>query len=378
MRKRACLIILLVLCLALTGCWDYRGLNKIVFVSGIAVDRNPESNDYIVTFEIMDLLGNIKQEGLSAKVVESSGRTIAEAIRNANRRIIHRLYFGHSTMLILSEELALGGELEQLLDWVLRDSEMRETSGIAVSVGQPAGDLLRLVGLDQSVIANEMEQIIREDARTASLTCHVAAYEAFNMLKAEGLSLVLPIFAKAYNDGQMVVASNGTAVFKDTVMLGTLSPLESRALLFILDKVEGGLLTCSLPENGKYFSLVVSKSKTKISYERDEKGRFTFRVNLRISTNLTHTDIPSDMLKQTIIEDYQRYAREDLKEHIESTARRVQLDYDSDIFGFGNYIRGTDYRLWETIRDDWDALFQDALIVVEPEIIILNTEYEKS
>lgn len=379
MRKRFFgLAALTLLCLFLCGCWDYRGLDQLIFVSGIAVDKNPETGDYMVCYEIMNLQGNIKQQGLSAKIVESTGRTIAEAVRNANRRVTFRLYFGHATVLILSEELAIDGDLEEILDWMLRESETRETTGIVVSVGQPAGDLLKLVGLDQSVVGNEIDQIMKEDHQTASLTYRVEAYEAYNLLKAEGRCLVLPIFHGAYNDGNMVVESNGIAVFKGAVMLGTLSPLESKALLFMLDDIQGGLLTCDIPEEQKHFSLVISKSKTRISYETDENGRFVFKVKIKLEARLSQTDTYRDMLDPVTIERYERYASEQVKEAIETMVQRVQCEYGADIFGLGNQIHDTDNRLWKEISGDWSTIFQNAAVIVEPDITIINTEYEKS
>ncbi|HWS30434.1 MAG TPA: Ger(x)C family spore germination protein [Clostridia bacterium] len=378
-RRLVSLALVLTILLALSGCWDYRGLNNLVFVSGIAVDKNPETGDYIVTFEIMRLQENIKQEGLSSTIVESTGRTIPEAVRNANRRVTYRLYFGHSTVLIISEQLAIDGEVEQILDWVLRESEMRETASIVVSVGQPAGDILKLKGLDQSVVANEINRILKEDDKTASLTYNVAAYEAYNLLNAEGESLVLPIFHAAYNDGEMVVESNGLAVFKDTVMLGTLSPLESKMFLFLIDEMHGGTLICGLPEKkGMYFTLAVSKSDTKIDYERGADGQFTFFIKIKLSTSLTQTDKSADMLKEDIISDFERYAEEQLKGDIEEAVQRVQREYASDIFGLGNYIHDTNYSLWREIKDSWDEFFHNARVIAEPDISITNTEYQKS
>ncbi|MCE5235487.1 MAG: Ger(x)C family spore germination protein [Clostridiaceae bacterium] len=377
-KRSLSLVLLLLLCLAMCGCWDYRGLNKLIFVSGIAVDKNPETGDFIVTYEIMNLQGNIKQEGLSAKIVESTGRTIAEAVRNANRRVTYKLYFGHSTVLILSEEVAIDGDLEELLDWVLRESEMRETASIVISVGQPAGDLLKLVGLDQNVVANEIDKILAEDSQTASLTYHVEAFEAYNLLKAEGRSLALPVFHEAYNDGDMVAESNGVAVFKDTVMLGTLSPLESRMLLFMLNDIKGGLLICDIPEEKKHFSLLISESKTRLTYEEGEDGQLIFRVKIKMEARLSQTDTYKNMLDAATIERYERYATGQLKADLETLVQRVQQEYDSDIFGLGNHIFDTNNRLWKKISGDWDTLFQNARVIVEPDITVISTEYEKS
>jgi len=363
----------------LCGCKDYRGLNELIFVSGIAVDKNPETGDYIVHFEIMRLQGDIKQEGVSSKVVESTGRTIPEAVRQANKRVTSKLYFGHAVTLVICEQLAIDGEIEQILDWVLRESEMRETTSIVVSVGQPAGDLLKMKGLDQGIVSNEINRILKEDQKTASLTYNVAAYEAYNVLNAEGASLVLPIFHEAYNDGEMVVESNGLAVFKDTVMIGTLSSLESQTFLFLINEIHGGVLISEFPDQKDiYFSLDVSNSETKISYERTEDGQFNFLIKIKLLTTLTHTDKSTDKLKEDVISEYEQYAEAQLKESIEEAVQRVQREYESDIFLLGNYIQDTNNRLWREVKDNWDEFFRNARVVAEPDISITNTEYVKS
>lgn len=379
LKRCICLLLVLCVCTLVCGCWDYRGLNEIIYVAGIAVDKNKESGDYIVTYEMMDISANIKQEGLKAKIVESSGRTIAEAVRNANKRVTYRMYFGHTTVLIVSEQLMLEGEIEKILDWLLRDADVRETASVVVSVGQPAGDLLRLKGLDQSVISNEMDKILKEDYQTASLSYHVAVYEAFNLLSAEGMALVLPIFHEADNDGEKVVETSGLAVFKDNFMVGMLSPLETKMMLFMIDEMHGGVLTCQISEgSSNYFTLSVAKSTTKLSYEVGEDGRVTFHVKVRIETFLTQTDEVIDMLDEATIKKYETFAQIQLNKGIEETAERVQQEYGADIFGFGNYIHDTDPHLWEQLKENWEEHFRDAVVVADTEISITNTEYMKS
>lgn len=378
-KRTICLLLVIGVCTLGCGCWDYRSLNELSFVAGMAVDRNEQSGDYIVTYEMMDLSGNTKQEGLHAKIVESTGRTISEAIRNANRRVTSLMYFGHSTVLVVSEQLMLDGEIEKILDWIVRDAEMRETANIIVSVGQPAGDLLRLIGLDQSVVSNEMDKILKQDHRTASLSYQVAAYEAYNLLNAEGLDLVLPIFHEAVNDEEKVVETSGVAVFKDNFMVGILSPLETKMLLFMIDKVHGGVLTCPLSEgSGDYFTLDVLKSSTELSYEVGEDGRVTFCVKVRINTFLSETAETANLLNETTIKKYETFAQMEVNKSIEKTAKRVQQEYGADIFGFGNYIHDTDAHLWEQLKDNWEDYFRNAIIVADTEISIANTEYVKS
>ncbi|HWR18569.1 MAG TPA: Ger(x)C family spore germination C-terminal domain-containing protein, partial [Clostridia bacterium] len=126
-----------------------------------------------------------------------------------------------------------------------------------------------------------------------------------------------------------------------------------------------------------YFSLSVSKSDTKITYERSEDGQFNFMIKIKITTVLTHTDIPANMLKQDVISSYEQCAEAQLKESIEAAVQRVQLEYESDVFLLGHYIYNTNNRLWHEVKDNWNEFFRNARVVAEPEISIINTDYKK-
>jgi multidrug efflux pump subunit AcrB len=55
-RFRLCAL-LLALLLLFNGCWNYRGLNEIAIVSGIAVDKDPATGVFKISYEIVDLAG---------------------------------------------------------------------------------------------------------------------------------------------------------------------------------------------------------------------------------------------------------------------------------------------------------------------------------
>ncbi len=378
LKRCLCLALFLLLCFTVCGCWDYRGLNQLIIVSGIALDKNAESDDYIITCEIMELSGNVKQEGIKAKIVESTGRTIAEAVHNANKRVVYRLYFGHCNTVLVSEEIALDGELEKLMDWILRKSDVRETASIVVSVGQSAAQLLKLSGIDQNVVSNEISRILDEDDKSNSLSFDVAAYEMYNLLKTEGISLALPVFRMVKNDEEMVVESNGLAVFKNATMVGMLSPLETKCFLFMINDVNGGILTCELPEKKGYFTLSIGKSSTKVTYRFAEDGHMIFTVKLKLTTYLSETAVTDEILQKETAEEYQTLAEQQLKEAVEETVKRVQREYGTDIFGLGNKINETDNLLWNTLKEGWEGIFRNTEVNVEPEIALLNTEYKKS
>ena len=90
-KKSACLLLAALTILPLPGCWSYRGINEMAIVSGLAIDKNPENNNFIVTVEVVDTSKSIKNEGISGKIIQAEGLTIFDAVRNAKRRLTNKL-----------------------------------------------------------------------------------------------------------------------------------------------------------------------------------------------------------------------------------------------------------------------------------------------
>lgn len=379
MRKKVKLISLcLALVFILSGCWNYRSLNDISIVSGLAVDMDPESNEYKLSFEMVDLTGDISSSGPKAKLIESRGKTIFDAARNAKRRLEKRLFFGNAQILVLSEEIAKGGHVMHLIDWFLRDAELRETAHVIVSQEKTAAEILSVKGINNAVVAFEIENIIMDDKTATSSTSNLMLYQIYNTLHAEGLSLTLPAFHKVINDGEPASEVNGSAVFKEQNMIGYLTPEESKYLLFVLNEVEGGILTLSAKEQEQDdVSLEISENKTKQSFEVENR-QLKITVDTETRVYLAEVGDEFDALDEEMVTSLESAAGAKLKQGIEDVIRKVQSEYRSDIFGFGNTIHKKNSKLWSSISDYWDDLFPTLDVTVNSKVNIVNSAYIRS
>ncbi len=193
MRKTTMLIAMVFMAAALlTGCWNYRGLNEMAITAGVAVDRDPKTGLYHMSLEIIDLSGPVKEQGIKAKLIESYGVTLFDAVRNTKKRTVNKVYFGHMELVIFSDEVARSMDMSSLIDFFLRDAECRETMCVAISQEPAAKDLLSIEGIGQPVVAFEIRKIIQEDNKVTSSTPVIEMYEIYNTLNAQGIELALP------------------------------------------------------------------------------------------------------------------------------------------------------------------------------------------
>ncbi len=154
-KKRMLLFALPVFCVVfLSGCWNYRELNTMTIVAGIAIDRVADNKGYHLTFEVLDIAeaSGEKSTSVSSLLIETDGLTIFDACRNALQRSDSKLYFGACKTVIISEDLAREG-ITPLLDWFRRDAEARSTMDVYISSEETAADILKHKAITNNIVS---------------------------------------------------------------------------------------------------------------------------------------------------------------------------------------------------------------------------------
>lgn len=348
--------------------------------SGVAVDRDPNTGLYHLSFEIVDLSGPVKEKGVQARLIESDGATLFDAVRNAKKRIVNKIYFGHMELVVFSDELMRDADISSLIDFFLRDAECRETMCVAVSQEQTAKEILEIYGIGQPVVAYEIHKIIEEDQKVTSSTTFTEIYEIYNIINGQGIELTLPAFHNTMNDGEPASEVNGIAVFKGERLAGYLTPEESKYFLFVLNQLHGGVITCSSKggDAPTDTTLEISENTTKLSFD-DKDGQITINVETETATYLNEVDEPLDALDPQTIKSIEMNASQKVMQGISALIERVRKDYNSDIFGFGNLIYRQDPKLWRSMADRWDEIFPVLAVNVKCKVNIVNTaSFKKS
>ncbi len=379
MRKKALLLALVVLqAFFLSGCWNYRGLNELAIVSGITVDIEKESNEFTLGYEVIDLTKDVKSSGLKAILIESKGKTIFDAARNAKKRLEKKLYFGNTLLVVVSEEIAKSGHLMHIIDWFLRDAELRESAHMVVAQTPSAADLLKIEGVNNAIVAFEMENIVSDDNTVTSSLTAPMLYQAYNLMHSKGKDLTLPAFHVVINDEEPAAEANGIAIFKGEAMVGFLSPEETKYVLFANGQVQGGILTLSTTGDLEHdVGLEISKSSAERSFSI-ENGQLNMNVNIEVVSYLAEAGMGIDALNEEEVTSLEAMAGAAIKERTEAVIEKMQTEYHSDVFGFGSMIHQKNPTLWKQVSDNWnDGYFPGIKVSVHAKASIVNTAYLK-
>jgi spore germination protein KC len=73
------------------------------------------------------------------------------------------------------------------------------------------------------------------------------------------------------------------------------------------------------------------------------------------------------------LQEIENIASETVALRLSQLIERVQRDYGSDIFGFGNTLYKHHKKYWDEVSEHWDDIFVSLDIKVEAEVKIINT-----
>jgi spore germination protein KC len=355
--------------MSFTGCWNYREIENLAIVSGIAVDKKEDK--YIVTTEIIDIKGN-KDPTQSTKIVSSEGITIFDAVRNAIEVEGRKLYFSHAQIVIINKDIA-EESIIPVLDWITRDNEPRYTLRFLISKENSAKEILMYKPITSDILSFELGDMIVSE-RNLSKSVNIEEWQLLNDLPRKGISAVLPTVDITTMNNVPTPEISGLGIFKKDKLVGFLDGEETKTFLFINNKIRGGLLSKKEHSENKTtdVSLEILKNKTSLR-PRYEDGRILIEIKTDTSVVIGENGGEIDYIQEPGRSILKKNFETMLENNIKNLVKKVQDKYDSDIFGFGKMIRIHMPGLWKKLEPQWDEQFKNVEIEVHSTINIENS-----
>jgi len=364
------LVLLIFILISTTGCWNYREIDKLAIVAGVAVDKGI-NNQLQVTVEIIQISGS-KDTNMTSKTITVEGKTMFDAARNIISLSGKKLYWSHAKIIILSEEIASEG-VTKILDWYNRDSETREDVRILISKGASAKEIFKGQGTTENIKSFVLDDMMKGQESLGKAPI-IDLLKLYIESKTEGISTIIPTINLKKMDEKMIPQIMGTAIIKNDKLVGYLNGEETRVLTFIRNEVKGGLFIVEMQENDvtNLVSLEIFKSKTKVKPVVESED-IEVKINIDTTVSLDETQGTDTIFEEEGLSVLEQSAANALREQIEALIKKVQSEYGADIFGFGEKLREDEIKVWNSVGNHWEEVFENLKVNVNTSFHIKNS-----
>jgi spore germination protein KC len=375
----ACLILPL-----LTGCWDRQEIEERALVLAIGIDKaseepkKQEESTHIrgkiaPKTEMIRISVQIAVPGRiplgpggggggvgggtsrTVLVVDAEGRTIDDAINSLQQKVSPPLFFGHLRIIIVGEAIAKMG-LQNLNDYFRRNPDVRRMNWMVISKGK-ASEIIRLTPQLERVpslyLMTTMEQAVKMGRFPNDF---LGIF--WSASSARGKEGYLPYVEPMKTESIQIA---GLAYFKGDTMIGTTSPLDVILLMGIAGmNPAGGVVYTKLPGTNDYLEFSPSTRKT-ATHVRIENGHPRISLKVVIEGNIREKSNEQISLSPEVISQIEQELSKNAKKLYVEFIKKTQ-DKNSDIFGFGEYIRAKQPKYWNVniqSKENWQQAYKD-------------------
>lgn len=398
-NKSLILIVIILLPLILTSCFDSEQLNERMLVQAVGIDL--VDGEIEVTLQVYAPAtqggSGISATADNAKIVTAKGETLTQAIQNATITQGKTVFMGHNRVIILGNDLAKAGILTTL-DYFSSNASSRHNINIVIA-NEKASDILT-TKINQGIVPAETIEKMITRANEIGLLKNVKLYELLSTLSNDYESATLPILEIIKDDEEtQTVSTNsneektkeessqsqqsqeneldtisnikvkGTGIIIDGKLENELNLEESQGLLFILNEVKDTTLTVKT-DDFKTSAVQIYKSTSKM-IPSVENGIINFKLEITSQATLGQKELFDGKVIDEI--SLNKLAEETGKiienECIQAYQKAVQ-ESKADIFELGNLIWKHNPSIWKNVKVNWKNAVKDITFTVETDIVI--------
>lgn len=381
MKKTILFFLLLNPILLLSGCWNQRELNDLAIIMAIGIDKG-ENTRFDVSFQIV-IPGNVIPgqngggQGLPIAVYKSSGNTLTEAVRKVTKKVSRQMYYAHTNLIIISEELAKDGILN-IFDAFERDPTFRTTTQIVIAKDSSAVDIIKtLTMLDKLPAMKITKELQTTEAMLGeNVNVNIDDFVAGIVSKgkhpfASGYKIMgkKSEISKASNlmtsTTEAYLKAGGLAIFNDGKLIGWVDDDNARGISWVLNKIKSTDINLDWKGKRNDLNVAILRSKTKVTV-KTKNGIPVIKVVIKDESWISEINTAINVDDPAVIKQIDKKTEEKIKRKVMASIKEAQ-NLKCDVFGFGEKMHIANPQYWKKVEDNWDEQFAKAKVTVEVE-----------
>lgn len=382
-----------VLCILLTlsGCWSSREIEDLSLYVGLGIDVGketefekdiaaqggsyPKKNYVTATVQIAPGFSNSQSSQQSGS--PSSGKTsyaneqlsgdsMLQIFRQFALRRDRPLIGHHLKVIVVSKDIAKKYGLDQLLDFVLRDNDIRPNCLVLISHHR-ALDVL--TSQDPSRIPAFYLTGITNNSYLSNKILDPVLLSKLDAQMQSGSSFLLQNVLNSHGEDKF----SGGSIFdgKTTKFIGELSQTDLEGLSWLNSKKKGGVIKT---HNKQGFTVVYEIKKKKVKIIPKVVGNdISFHVKTESEGWLMEDwRSPEREEKGDYLRELEKEFAELAEQQIRQVLYKLQHTYKVDVADFRDSLRIKEPKTWKKVKDDWDEIFSTVPITYEVKTTITN------
>lgn len=380
MKKVIACVAVLFLLVACSGCMEssQNDLSRRVVLQGIGIDH--EENGYLLTLQVFNLVqaGASGTEGESnvTTIYEVRGDSISEAMQNMTRFVGKKPMYSHNRIIVIGQDVAKAG-LRDVMDFFVRDYATRPSVDIAISKGK-ASEIIKAEFGKSSIPAEEIKRVLTA-GRFNGKSNQTRVLDVMDAIESTGMAVTIPAVELVQNEPKdsSSVSVSGTALFHDDKLAGYLNEEETRAMMFLENKIKKGVFIVSVPNVGKV-SLYVIDSKPRLKTWM-ENGAPKFHATVKITCDVNEIDKEAEknqVLDISMLEEISDDVEQKLANEMNSMLKKAVQEMGCDVLCLGRRVMQKAPAYFRTVEQEWDRHLKEMDMQVDVEVIVRRTGHE--
>lgn len=391
-RRVTVTVLLCIVLLTLSGCWDSVELNRRAVVSGIAIDRGPsEAEKYVLSFQVVvseEISGKNSRGTSPVAVYTGSGRSMFEALAKASRQTARFLSLGHVRVIVISEAFGREG-IRNIMDILERESETRLTSLMFISKGQTAKDSMTTMTVFSKIPANDLVEKLQTTSKQFGYNYHMEVDDVVRGIQVPGggplINGVLVSGEESKSDSNdnlkniapsAILKVTGLAAFKGDKMLGWLEENEAVGAALLKNKISQMPLLIK-NGGGSYMSFNVYLSQVKVEARADNPEDPLIVIHITQQAGMKEAPNDLDLTDPLELVRLSGLVEKEIRSQLQATVAAARR-FKSDFLGFGEAVERDNPQGWKTMKGRWDQIFASCRVEYDIKAIIRHTDMRTS
>lgn len=378
LHKRRAMVMLLLLSVVLSGCWDREEINDIAFIIGIAIDREDDNYRSSLQIALPGQAGSTGSEGggggtsgdKSWFMLSNTAKTLRGTSLEGQKSLSRRLYYAHRRTLLIGEELAKEG-VAPMLDLLTR-YPLNRFSAFPIVTRGPAYKVLDTDAPIEKFPSEMVRELCLLNMR------HPRSLKTFiDSILAEGIDPFLPVASVTENvpenwkNVKTNIKLDGIAIFIKDKLVGMIDKAPADALILAMGEANEPEIMVKAPRGKGDIFIKLNENNSSLR-PHVVNGKVDVKIQMYAKGVIVNNESNYGDLREGEIVSLNEAIHQKVKADIEEGVQLLQKKFRADILGVGRAIHRKYPKEWDKLKNRWREIYPDITVEVEPHIIIEN------